>query len=230
MASCASCGSCGGTDLMDDARSGDTVCTTCGLVTGRENSLQVSYDYSGEIAVSPAVSITIVRVVRALELEPASDWIEFVHQQANTNSSAKPRRMTQRRVCEILLREDGHLYERIRALGFEKIRRPQQSSTEQGQGQQGSTTNNTAIIRDDYGHWIRRSGLCETRDEIRALNLACQQTVDRVPELRFVLPPLFVVAVYANMVSADKQTLACIVSDTQTHPQSVKRIMKKIKT
>ena len=229
MASCASCGSCGGTDLMDDARSGDTVCTTCGLVTGRENSLQVSYDYSGEIAVSPAVSITIVRVVRALELEPASDWIEFVHQQANT-SSAKPRRMTQRRVCEILLREDGHLYERMRALGFEKIRRPQQSSTEQGQGQQGSTTNNTAIIRDDYGHWIRRSGLCETRDEIRALNLACQQTVDRVPELRFVLPPLFVVAVYANMVSADKQTLARIVSDTQTHPQSVKRIMKKIKT
>jgi hypothetical protein len=136
--------------------------------------------------------------------------------------------MTQRRVCEILLREDGNLYERMRALGFEKIRRPQQSSTiitaeGQGQGQQ-------MFIRDDYGHWVRRSGLCETRDEIRALNLACQQTVDRVPELRFVLPPLFVVAVYANMVSADKQTLARIVSDTQTHPQSVKRIMKKIKT
>ena len=220
MASCASCGSCGGTDLMDDARSGDTVCTTCGLVTGRENSLQVSYDYSGEIAVSPAVSITIVRVVRALELEPASDWIEFVHQQANTNSSAKPRRMTQRRVCEILLREDGHLYERMRALGFEKIRRPQQSSTEAEQGQ----------LRDDYGHWIRRSGLCETRDQIRALDLACQQTLDRVPELRFVLPPLFVVAVYANMVSPDKETLARIVSNTQVHPQSVKRIMKKIKT
>ena len=211
------CASCGGTELMDDACSGDTVCTTCGLVTGRENSLRVSYDYSGEKTTSSSVSTTIVHVVLALELEPASDWIEFVHQQSE---KIKPLRITRRRVCEILLREDGHLYERMRALGFEKIRRPEQSSTEAEQGQ----------LRDDYGHWIRRSGLCETRDQIRALDLACQQTVDRVPELRFVLPPLFVVAVYANMVSPDKETLARIVSNTQVHPQSVKRIMKKIKT
>lgn len=207
------CSGCGGAELMDDPRSGDTVCTMCGLVTGRENSLQVSYDcFFGE-RISTA-SITIVSVVNALELEPAADWIEFVHQQTPTT------RMTKRRVCEILLREDGHLYDRIRALGLH-IRRPKHSADDR----------QTAVIHDDdnYGNWIRRSGLCETRDQIRALVDVCQQTVVRVPELRFVLPPLFVAAAYAHMVSADKATLARIVSDTQSNLSSVKRIMKKIK-
>lgn len=204
------CGGCGGTELLDDPQSGDTVCTTCGLVVGRESSLHVSYDYCGEI-VSTASS-TIVKVVSALELEPASDWIDFVQRQGTVTT----KRMTRRHVCEILLREDGRLYERMRALGV-RISRP-------------ALHHPTAVRFDDYGHWIRLSGLCETRDEIRALNNACQQTVDRQPMLRFVLPPLFVVAMYANMVRADKKTLARIASETKTHTQSVNRIMKKIKT
>ena len=208
------CNGCGGPELFDDPCSGDTVCTTCGLVAGRETSLRVSYDYSGG-RLSTASS-TIVNVIRALELEPASDWIDFVQEKA-----IAVKRITRRRVCDILLQEDGGMYDRIRTLLVgARLRCPPPTRSE---------AQPTARF-DDYVHWIRSSGLCETRDQTRALNGVCRETVDRLPGLRFVLPPLFVVAVYAYMVRADQKTLACIASDTHTNLRSVTRILKKIKT
>jgi hypothetical protein len=152
-------------------------------------------------------------VVRELELEPASDWIDFVQEKAIAAT-----RITRRVVCDILLREDDGMYERMRALGVRPKRPPVRSEAQ------------PAAMFDEYVHWIRSSGLCETREQTRALNGVCRETVDRLPDLRFVLPPLFVVAVYAYMVRADKKTLAGIVSDTHTNLQSVTRILKKIKT
>jgi len=198
---------------VDDPQTGDTICTTCGVVVGRENSLMPGFGDSGE-PIRRTENSLVARVVRALELEPEDEWIDVVTHRLPTN---KP---TCRRVCAALLAEDARLYERMHAIGLPVVRV-------------------TPQVAQDFRHettfvpWIRRylGHVVDSPDKTRALSRLCEDIVRRTPELRFVLPGLFVVAAYARMVGAHKtakKDFEALVSGTGLHVASVKRILKKI--